>query len=172
MLEKQTKSRWNLHLCALRVNQLDISIFQWVSHFSLGLMEQAKFFSFGTWIFWFWYTCQNKFICWFIMHLFLNYHSFYIKQDFKILYNYCLSQLNLYTGWCTTIQGTGYLANNLDKSLLMAQTKQKMIFWFFLSAHLPVSAMRKLVTSFLERTGAMLFIDVTTETKNLFHQKK
>ena len=56
------KSRQNLHLCALRVNQLDISIFQWVSHFSLGLMEQVKFFSFGTWIFRFWYTCQNKFI--------------------------------------------------------------------------------------------------------------
>ena len=43
---------------------------------------------------------------------------------------------------------------------------------FFSSAHLPASAMRKLVTSFLERTGAMLFIDVTTETKNLSCQKK
>ena len=96
-----------------------------------GLMEQTKFFSCGTWIFWFWYTCQNKFRCSFIMRRFLNYRSFYIKQGFKILYNYCLSQLNLYTGWCTTIQGTGYLAKNLDKSLLMAQTKQKMIFWFF-----------------------------------------
>ena len=136
-------------------------------------MEQAKFFTFGTWIFQFWYTCQNKFRCWFIMCRFLNYHSFYIKQDFKILYNYCLSQLNLYTGWCTTIQGTGYLAKNLDKSLLMAQTKQKMIFWiFFICSPASICSQGSQLPVVLERTGGKLFIDVTTETKKPFLPKE
>ena len=62
----------------------------------------SEIFQFWNMDFQFWYTCQNKFynacINKFIMHQFLNYHFFYIKQDLKILYNYCLSQLNLYTG--------------------------------------------------------------------------
>ena len=43
---------------------------------------------------------------------------------------------------------------------------------FFTFAHLLVSAMEKPVTSFSERTGAVLFIDVTTEAKNLSCQAK
>ena len=43
---------------------------------------------------------------------------------------------------------------------------------FFTFAHLLASAMEKLVTRFSERTRATLFIDVTTETKNLSYQAK
>ena len=43
---------------------------------------------------------------------------------------------------------------------------------FFTFAHLLVSATEKPVTSFSERTGAALFIDVTTETQNLSCQVK
>ena len=97
------------------------------------------------------------------MHLFFNYHSFYIKQDLKILYNYCLSQLSQYR----------ILSKKFGQITVNGPNQVKNYFFFFFSsAHLLVSAMRKLVTSFLERTGAMLFIDVTTEKKTFPTKRK
>ena len=45
-------------------------------------------------------------------------------------------------------------------------------FFFFSIAHLLASAMEKPVTSFSERIRAVLYIDVTTETKDLSRQVK
>ena len=65
------------------------------------------------------------------------------------------------------------LSQKIGQMSVNAQNQVKNDFLYFISStDLLASATERLVTSFSERTGAMLFIDVTTETKNLSHQVK
>ena len=64
------------------------------------------------------------------------------------------------------------LSYNFGQMSVNGPNRVKNDFLVFLFAHLPASATEKPVTSFSERTGAVLFIDVTTETKNLSCQAK